>query len=584
MADVADAPVSTKSETILLMFQGDRDRELLDDWLSSQSGYRVVTDVDPDDPTAYDLALCDRASLDRYAELFRDHVERVAPVYLPIVLAASNGTSARERLPEGLDALADDVIELPVDQTALSRRLENLLKARRASKRLANREQQYQRLVELTPEAILLVRDGVILFANAAAADLFGVSEDTSLEGESLVSFVADDGRAVMADALDEVAREGSLAEYVTCEFGPDRAVGRVSGVRVSHGDGEATQLVVRDVTAEQARRERLDLFGRAIDAAAQGITIADARRPDEPLIYANESFDRITGYSVAEVLGRNCRFLQGENTNEETVARIRRAVDAGEAVAVEVLNYRKDGTPFWNELEIVPIEDESGTVTHFLGLQKDVTQRREREEQLAVLTRVFRHNVRNRLNVIEGYAQAADPAVRDRIVAASQDLLDIGDRLREFRRLSLQETDTLEETALCPTLERVVSGVREGYPEATLPLVCPDERRVRSHPLLFSSLQEVIESGLADDPGARIGIEVRPENGTVCVIVADHDGTIPTGNLAALESGAEDPLEHPRGIELWLLRWVTFHTEGDFAVDPDAEPPQIRLRLPTPE
>lgn len=124
-------------------------------------------------------------------------------------------------------------------------------------------------------------------------------------------------------------------------------------------------------------------LKDRALDVAAEGITIADARRPDRPLIYANQGFARMTGYAVAEVLGRNCRFLQGPDTDAGAALEIRRAIEAERECLVEILNYRKDGSTFWNRLSITPVRDESGRVSHFIGIQSDVTARRLAEGAL---------------------------------------------------------------------------------------------------------------------------------------------------------------------------------------------------------
>lgn len=126
-----------------------------------------------------------------------------------------------------------------------------------------------------------------------------------------------------------------------------------------------------------------LALKDRALDVAAEGVTIADARRPDRPLIYVNEGFQRMTGYPAGEVLGRNCRFLQGTDTDPVATAEIRAALAENRACVVEILNYRKDGTPFWNRLSITPVRNASDEVTHFIGIQSDVTARREAEEGL---------------------------------------------------------------------------------------------------------------------------------------------------------------------------------------------------------
>jgi PAS domain S-box-containing protein len=128
---------------------------------------------------------------------------------------------------------------------------------------------------------------------------------------------------------------------------------------------------------AEQ--RDQLRLFQRAIDEAAVGISISDYRQPDNPLVYVNDRFEEVTGYDESEARGRNCRFLQGPDTDPEPVAELRRAIDAGESTQVQLLNYRQDGTPFWNRLTVAPIRDEGGTVTHFVGFQEDVTEELER-------------------------------------------------------------------------------------------------------------------------------------------------------------------------------------------------------------
>ena len=124
-------------------------------------------------------------------------------------------------------------------------------------------------------------------------------------------------------------------------------------------------------------------LKDRALSASAEGITIADARLPDRPLIYINAGFERLTAYSREAVLGRNCRFLQGAGTDAETVAELRRAIEQACACTVEILNYRQDGTPFWNRLAVTPVKDPSGEVTHFIGIQSDVSVRRRAEDDL---------------------------------------------------------------------------------------------------------------------------------------------------------------------------------------------------------
>ncbi|MEP0710591.1 MAG: PAS domain-containing protein, partial [Algoriphagus sp.] len=114
--------------------------------------------------------------------------------------------------------------------------------------------------------------------------------------------------------------------------------------------------------------KEFENLLIKATNTLNEGITISAMNQPDQPLVFVNEGFERLTGYSKEEVLGKNCRFLQGEDTDEQSVEAIRQAIKNGEQVTVEMLNYKKDGTPFWNRLSITPLKDHHGITTHYVG------------------------------------------------------------------------------------------------------------------------------------------------------------------------------------------------------------------------
>ncbi len=134
---------------------------------------------------------------------------------------------------------------------------------------------------------------------------------------------------------------------------------------------------------ADEPLIEQLFLKEQALSAMAEGITISDNLLPDNPIIYANRGFEKLTGYRIEAVLGKNCRFLQGPDTDLDTVKAIRVAVKEQRECTVEILNYRKDGTPFWNRLSITPVRNAEGKVTNFIGIQSDITKRKKAEEAL---------------------------------------------------------------------------------------------------------------------------------------------------------------------------------------------------------
>ncbi|MEG5064286.1 PAS domain S-box protein [Microcoleus sp. B3-A4] len=139
-----------------------------------------------------------------------------------------------------------------------------------------------------------------------------------------------------------------------------------------------------------------LSLLERAMAASSNSILIADARRPDIPIIYCNPAFEKLTGYSAEEVIGRNCRFLQGPDTDRAELDKLRSSLRSGTEIQVVLKNYRKDQTPFWNELIVSPILDNEGKLTHFIGVQNDISKRvaaetalQESEERLRAIATV---------------------------------------------------------------------------------------------------------------------------------------------------------------------------------------------------
>ena len=131
-----------------------------------------------------------------------------------------------------------------------------------------------------------------------------------------------------------------------------------------------------RRPASEEMRR----LLDRAVAASSNGIVITDPKSPDDPIVYVNPAFERISGYPMDEVLGRNCRFLQSEDRDQPALDELRAALREERESRVVLKNYRKDGTPFWNELYVSPVHDEEGRLTNFVGVQNDITERRRIE------------------------------------------------------------------------------------------------------------------------------------------------------------------------------------------------------------
>lgn len=140
---------------------------------------------------------------------------------------------------------------------------------------------------------------------------------------------------------------------------------------------------VMQDITEQRQAEVQLRLLNRAIESSVNAVLIADCSQEGYPIVYVNPAFEKMTGYSLEEVKGRNCRFLQGEDPNQQGVKQIRRALKAREEGYALLRNYRKNGALFWNELRVAPVADGRGRVTHFIGVLNDVTDSKRYQEQL---------------------------------------------------------------------------------------------------------------------------------------------------------------------------------------------------------
>lgn len=187
-----------------------------------------------------------------------------------------------------------------------------------------------------------------------------------------------------------------------------------------------------RNVVASTAGHTGGDIFFAAVQMSRMPMVLADAGQPDMPLVFVNQAFLEMTGYKEADILGRNCRFLQGAATDPAEIARLRAAIAAREDISVELYNYRRDGTGFWNALYLSPVFSPDGALRYYFGSQLDVTRRREAEtvlrqsqrtETLGAMASGIAHEFNNLLTVvlanIEPIGRDADERTRGRLARA---------------------------------------------------------------------------------------------------------------------------------------------------------------------
>ncbi len=272
----------------------------------------------------------------------------------------------------------------------LARRRRGLLLARRMLERrtreLRRSERRLESILDSSDQIFLVLDpDGRVALFNEAArrmCALFSPAEPR--RGESLAVYLPAHLHALLLNGVaralagEVVQRDVDLRDR---QGGRHRFIVRYSPLDASDDSPRQVCLNAYDITERAAAEDSLRLRNHALGSVSQGVMITD---PERRVLYVNDGFTRMTGYALADVVGRGLRFLHGPGTEPGFAERVRSTLAAGRPFEAEVLNYRKDGTAFWNDLTITPVKDGSGVVTQFVGVQRDITDRKRQQDDLA--------------------------------------------------------------------------------------------------------------------------------------------------------------------------------------------------------
>lgn len=184
-----------------------------------------------------------------------------------------------------------------------------------------------------------------------------------------------------------------------------------------------------------------------ALDASISGIIITDNHLPDNPIIYCNKAFEKMTGYAHEDIMGRNCRFLQGNDRDQSGRAVLRAAVEKGESVIVVLRNYKKDGTLFWNELYMSPVYEGGDGIRYFIGVQNDVTRRKQAEQEVMDQQAHLEERISERtrqLSENEEYLNSIIETVRESLLVLDHSLNVLGANRSFFRTFQVSAAETV--------------------------------------------------------------------------------------------------------------------------------------------
>ena len=327
---------------------------------------------------------------------------------------------------------------------------------------------------------------------------------------------------------------------------------------------------------------DKLRLLERAVTASTNSIVITDPNLPDDPLVYVNPAFEETTGYAAEEAVGRNCRFLQGEDRDQPAVEELRRAVREGRHCTVVLRNYRKDGSLFWNELSIYPMRDEEGRVTNFVGVQNDITERIRTEEALSQMRRAERRRIARDLHdvVLQDLSGALQSLRLTHLQARNSGLeLDLEEELEalgratsglrsamydlrhEGQRPFVKSVESLVDLNRQLSPERKVAlHIEEGFPEGLPGAVGVELLRV---------LQEALTNARRHSGARSVEVRLRTEGEALVAGVID-DGR------------GFDPASARAGVGLSAMRERVEALGGEIEVQsPTGEGTKVTVRVP---
>jgi PAS domain S-box-containing protein len=341
----------------------------------------------PDSPYLWGLLIahqCDRA---RTWETWE--VELMQQLATQVAIAIQQ-SELHQQLQDLNNQLEQRVRQRTADLDTLNLALlDEISERQRTEIKLLHTNHTLQTLITASPRAIFtLDREGLIKIWNPAAEQMFGWTEAEVLNQPNPI-------------ALDETLEDYSTLRnnvmigttYPRVELrchkkdgSPIDIIFSAAPLQNSEGQIDGLVAVIADITTQKQQAEQVRLLQSVVVNTNDAVVITAAEPIDNlgpQILYVNEAFTKITGYSPEEVLGKTPRILQGAKTDRVEINRIRSALARWEAVTIEVINYRKDGSEFWNEFSIVPVADKDGCYTHWIAIQRDTTSRRQAEQAL---------------------------------------------------------------------------------------------------------------------------------------------------------------------------------------------------------
>jgi len=440
---------------------------------------------------------------------------------------------------------------------------------------------------------------GEVLPAVAATRDSDERVVERAGSGERIVERDGGDGRIVERDSNDE--------RIVEHDSDDGSAYYLVSPRSMTLGDSALEVLALTDVTGMERQRRRLiererelnersELYRAVIAASFAFVFRIDLEGRFQ---FVSPSVEGFLGYTPAELTGEPMSVLGDNDESVELANGYFAEVKEGESIQIQDLpiTTRSDRTVYV-DVRAVPIyaadvAPDARTADDIVGAQvmvRDASDRRQREGLISVINRVLRHNVRNKLTVISGYAEILAGDSDDNVASKAEQITQATDRLLDLTESARQieqnrnRSPELETVDLAPLLDESVDELATRYPEASITAEIPETAVATTLPRIETALWELLENAAihsGEEPTISLGVTETDDQ--LRITINDNGPGLPEDERQVLATGDEDPLVHGQGLGLWLTYWIITSLDGEISVPKKSGGTTIEIRLPTP-
>mgnify|MGYP002762413946 CR=1 FL=1 len=556
---------------------------------ATENGYTPTTTI-PADPAGNALL---SAGIERLAELssdgFPNHTEPTAGDHCYLFSLPDFGALVIGKQGGEIDTATRSAL------TPLNEKLAEACRNKLVERQLREQRNRFEAVFDAIPEPVAdtVVEDGTeeIIASNAEFKRTFGDTDETP--GTGMVPEITDTGESTQhSRPIDTDDGDHRITTETSCETVDGTEEFLFHGVPVAGDQADEYIHLYVDITDQKRRADELRRYERLVENLPIGV-YRTTPGPDGEFKLVNQGLvDILEADSKAYFENRSVSEIYADP--DERAAFSDRLLEEGTVDNVELQFETADGNQIWGEVSGIVTETDDGPVFE-LALQ-DITTRKERDQQLDVLNRVLRHNLRNALNVIDGNAAMLNAAIEDdelrshveRIERRVSNLEALSEKAVTVRSLFDQGRSTTTACDVQALLIRVSNELEECHPDARVVVDAPEKSLyVNADVRLKMALAELVNNAVVHNnqstPEVTLTTETVTRDGeqAVEIVITDNGPGIPKNERKAIESGEETPLQHGTGLGLWLVYWAMSLLGGDIHID-DADPgTRIALRLP---